>query len=146
MLQAGLLCWNPGCNFPWALWIFADAVASLWNALSFLYQYFLRNIPKALLWSLLQMCVRVFPSPSPDRDHPYFLFNKFIYFIYFIFGCVGSSLLRAGFPLVAVSGSYSSLGVWASHCGGFSCCRAWALGVRASVVVACGLSSCSSWA
>ena len=23
--------------------------------------------------------------------------------------------------------------------GGFSCCRAWALGVRASVVVACGL-------
>ena len=30
----------------------------------------------------------------------------------------------------------------ASHCGGFSCCGAWALGVRASVVVAHGLSSC----
>ena len=27
----------------------------------------------------------------------------------------------------------------ASHYGGFSCCRAWALGARASVVVACGL-------
>ena len=27
----------------------------------------------------------------------------------------------------------------ASHCGGFSCCRARALGVRASVVVAHGL-------
>ena len=27
----------------------------------------------------------------------------------------------------------------ASHCGGFSCCRAWALGTRASVVVAHGL-------
>ena len=25
-------------------------------------------------------------------------------------------------------------------------CRAWALGVQASVVVACGLSSCGSWA
>ena len=33
--------------------------------------------------------------------------------------------------------------VRASHCGGFSCCRAWALGVQASVVVARGLSSCS---
>ena len=33
-----------------------------------------------------------------------------------------------------------------SHCGGFSSCRAWALGVGASVVVARGLSSCGSWA
>ena len=31
----------------------------------------------------------------------------------------------------------------ASHCGGFSCCRAQALGTRASVVVARGFSSCS---
>ena len=32
-------------------------------------------------------------------------------------------------------------GARASHCGGFSCCGAWALGTRASVVVVCGLSS-----
>ena len=31
-------------------------------------------------------------------------------------------------------------------CSGFSCCRAWALGARASVVVACELSSCDMWA
>ena len=37
-------------------------------------------------------------------------------------------------------------GAQASHCGGFSCCRARALGMRASVVVARGLSSCGSWA
>ena len=37
-------------------------------------------------------------------------------------------------------------GAWASHCSGFSCCGAWALGARASVVVAHGLSSCGSWA
>ena len=42
-------------------------------------------------------------------------------------------------------------GARASHCGGFSCYRAQALGtralgMRASVVVACGLSSCGSWA
>ena len=37
-------------------------------------------------------------------------------------------------------------GVGASHCGCFSCCGAWALGVRDSVDVARGLSSCGAWA
>ena len=37
-------------------------------------------------------------------------------------------------------------GARASHCGGFSCCGARALGAQASVVVARGLSSCGSWA
>ena len=69
-------------------------------------------------------------------------FLNLFYFIYFIFGCVGSSLLCAGFSLVSgfsVSGGYSLL-----QCTGFS--LRWllvaehgALGVRASVVVACGL-------
>ena len=35
-------------------------------------------------------------------------------------------------------------GARASHCSGFSCCGAWTLGARASVVVAHGLSSCGS--
>ena len=33
-------------------------------------------------------------------------------------------------------------GAWASHCGGFSCCVAQALGVQTSVVVVGGLGSC----
>ena len=37
-------------------------------------------------------------------------------------------------------------GAWASHCSGFSCCRAQSLGSTASVAVAHGLSSCGSWA
>ena len=37
-------------------------------------------------------------------------------------------------------------GVRASHCGGFSCCGARALGAWASVVAARGLSSCGAWA
>ena len=37
-------------------------------------------------------------------------------------------------------GLLSSCDAWASHCDGPSCCEAWALGVRASVVVAHGLS------
>ena len=37
-------------------------------------------------------------------------------------------------------------GARASHCRGFSCCGARALGAQASVVVARGLSSCGLWA
>ena len=47
----------------------------------------------------------------------------FFYINLFIYGCVGSSLQCQ-----------------ASHCSGFSCCRARALGAWASVVVAHGLS------
>ena len=54
-----------------------------------------------------------------------------------------SSCGERGQLFVAVHGL---LIVVASHCGGFSCCGAQALGVRASVVVACGLSSCGSQA
>ena len=62
------------------------------------------------LGSLLQFCL---------------FFKNFIYF-----GCAGSlSLLRP----------FSSRGEWASHFGGFSCCRAWVLGNRDSVVAAPGL-------
>ena len=35
-------------------------------------------------------------------------------------------------------------GVWASHCSGFSCCGAQAIGTWASVVVAHGLYSAGS--
>ena len=44
-----------------------------------------------------------------------------------------------GLSLVAASGATLRCGAQASHCGGFSCCGAWALGARASVVVARGL-------
>ena len=46
--------------------------------------------------------------------------------------------------LVAVSRATLRCSVQASHCGGFSCCRARALGARASVVVAHGLQSTGS--
>ena len=60
----------------------------------------------------------------------------------FNFGCVGSSLLRVGFLYLRRAGATLRCGARASHCGGFSCCGARALGARASVVVAHGLSSC----
>ena len=70
------------------------------------------------------------------------LFKK----VLFLFGCVGSSLLRAGFLQLQQVGATLHCGVRASHCGGFSCCGAQALGAQASVVAAHGLSSCGAWA
>ena len=73
-----------------------------------------------------------------------FLINLFYLFIYF--GCIGSSLLHACFLQLWPVGATLHCGAQASHCSGFFCCGARALGTWASVVVACGLSSCVSWA
>ena len=75
------------------------------------------------------------------------IFNFIYLFIYsFIFGCAGSSLLRAGFLQLQRVGATLRCSVQASHCGGFSCCRAQAVVVWASIVVARGLSNCGSQA
>ena len=65
-----------------------------------------------------------------------------LFFFNFIFGCIGSLLLRVGFLQLQRAGATLRCGVRASHCGGFSCCGAWAVRARASVVVARRLSSC----
>ena len=83
-------------------------------------------------------------SPAAVNCHLFF-FNIFIYlFIYFIFGCVGSLLLCVAFLLLRRAGTTLRCGAQASHCGGFSCCRARALGSRASVGAARRLSSCGA--
>ena len=64
----------------------------------------------------------------------FFFINLFTYL--FIFGRTGSSLLHAGFLQLRQAGATLPCGARASHCGGFSCCKARALGVQASVVVA----------
>ena len=58
----------------------------------------------------------------------FFLFLKI--FFNFIFGCVGSSLLHAGFLQLWRVGATLHCGARASHCSGFSCCRAWPLGTQ----------------
>ena len=55
---------------------------------------------------------------------------------FFFFGCVGSSLLHTGFLQLRRVRATLHCGTQASHCSGFSCCGAGALGARASVVVA----------
>ena len=60
----------------------------------------------------------------------------------FIFGGIGSSLWRASFLSLQRAGATLRCGVQAFYCSGFSCCGAWALGTRASVVVAHRLRGC----
>ena len=57
--------------------------------------------------------------------------------MYFIFGCVGSSLLRAGFLYLRQAGATLSCCEQASHCGGFSLFRS--MGSKRV-----GFSSCGS--
>ena len=67
----------------------------------------------------------------------YFIFNKFIYL--FIFGCVGSSLLRLGLSQVAASGGRSLL-----RCGVFS--LRWLLLLQSTGSQCTGFRSCGSLA
>ena len=54
------------------------------------------------------------------------------------------ALFLAVLGLICCTLAFSSSGMRAFHCGGFPCCGTPALGSRALVVVACGLSSCST--
>ena len=62
-------------------------------------------------------------------------FKKNYLFIY-LFRLHWVFVAACGLSLVAVSRATLRYGAQTSHCGGFSCCRAEALGARASVVVA----------
>ena len=68
-----------------------------------------------------------------------FFLKIYLFYLLFIFGCVGSSLLRAGFSLVVVSRGYSSL--W---CVGFS--LRWLLLLRSTGSRRVGFSSCGTQA
>ena len=94
------------------------------------------------MWNILDFSD---PLHSPARDPVdmesgpgassfFFFWLRWVFFI--AAAQAFSKLLRAGATLCC--------GAWASHCGGFSCCGAGALGARASVVVARGLSSCGA--
>ena len=59
------------------------------------------------------------------------LFLFYLFICFFVYGCIGSSLLCAGFVQLRRVGATLPCGAWASHCGGFSCCGVWTLGAWA---------------
>ena len=66
--------------------------------------------------------------------------KKYIFILKSLWPCRVLIAARA-FSLAVLGGGYSGCSVQALHCCGFSCCRAWALGVQPSVIAAHGLSS-----
>ena len=80
---------------------------------------------------------RVLTTGPPGMSVFFFFIS--IYVFYFWLCWVFIAARRPS--LFATSSGYSSL-----HCGGFSCCRAQALGAQALVTVARGLRSCGSQA
>ena len=80
--------------------------------------------------------------------HPLLIASSNFFFLIDFFNFWLSWVFIAAYrlSLVAASRGYSSCGVWAPHCGGFSCCRAWTLGSMGSVAAAQGLQSLSSGA
>ena len=87
-----------------------------------------------------------FSTTTPPGKPCFLFFYKFIYFILFILflAALGLCFCMRAFLWFWQAGATLHCGAQASHCGGFSCCGAWALGTWASVVVAQGLSSCGS--
>ena len=63
------------------------------------------------------------------------LFNYLFLFLFYFWLC----WVFATAHELSLAGATLRCGALASHCAGFSCCGAWALGARASVVVAHGL-------
>ena len=65
-----------------------------------------------------------------------------MYILLYLFGCSGSSLVQWVFSSCEEWGLLSTCSAQSSHCGGFSCFGAQALGTWAAVIVGHGLSSC----
>ena len=96
------------------------------------------------LWALVSLEVGVLSKSL----HPYFTwmgckdacFLLLLVVWVFFFGCAESLLLGQLFSSCDKQGPLSTCGAQASDCGGFSSCRAWALGHAGSVAAAFGLS------
>ena len=73
-------------------------------------------------------------NPTARTEMNLWCFPFFFFFNLFFFFSAGSSLLLKGFLLLQWVGAAFHCGPWASHCSGFSCCRAHTLGARAPAV------------
>ena len=100
---------------------------------------FIKSIGHSISVSRKPVCGRP-EAPASSLFFFFFFKGNFILFIYLFLAVLGLRCCM-GFLSLRWAGATLHCGARASHCGGFSCCGAWALGVRASAVVAHRLSS-----
>ena len=91
----------------------------------------MRSKPQSQRWAVAYQGISAFTPLL------FILFLNFVYLLTFV--CAGSLSLRGLFSSCGEQGLLSSCDVQDSPCGGFSCCRAWAVGCP-------GFSSCGFWA
>ena len=74
------------------------------------------------------------------------VFRQTIFFLFIdlFLAAVGLNCFAQAFSSFSKWGLFC-YGAWACLCSGFSCCRAQALGMKASVIAPCRLSSWGSW-
>ena len=87
-----------------------------------------------------------FPRKKKQPYNMKCTFCLLFFFFFFNFGLLWVFAAECGLSLVAATGATVHCGARVSHCGGFSCCGARALGARTSVVVARRLSCCGAQA
>ena len=96
----------------------------------------------SILFSIVDVPMYIFTNRV--QGFPFVLILQLIFFRFMYFWTMlGLCYCAQAFSSCGERGQLSSCGAWASHCCGFSCCRAQAPGHAVSSVVAVhGLSSC----
>ena len=112
--------------------------------LSVLQDYIPLFTTQKLKWTKGQGLMKLL-SKQHHKKHYSFLFVCLNIIYLFILAALGLHCCMQAFCICSEQGAILRCGAWASRCGGFSCCGAQVLGMRASVVVALRLSSCGSW-
>ena len=103
-------------------------------------------LPGSSTHGILESVILSFRGSSWPRDGTHISCGSCITGRFLLFGFIGSSLLPMGLLKLQRAGAAPRCSAWASHWGGFSCCRVQALDAQAPVVAARGLSSCGAWA
>ena len=70
---------------------------------------------------------------SQISSYPHFLFFKLNFKFYLLLTALSLRSFLWAFSSCSDCGATLLCGMWASHCGGLSCCRAWALGTWVSI-------------
>ena len=105
-----------------------------WNSLKSFLLWKCSNTHRSTVTSIMNLHITQLEELTTFCHSCFWCYLK----ILFIYGYTGFQCC-CGLALIVASGSYSSWGARASHCGGFSCCRAWVLKRE-------GFSNCGMWA